>query len=313
MKVLYNVEEVQRDSNSVVTVGTYDGVHRAHQTILQEVVLRARRRQGRSVVVTFDPHPQEVLGKRPGVQLLLTLSERIDLLARSGIDLALVLHFTKAFSQLTSREFFEGIIIGKIGVSEVVVGYDHGFGKDRQGNIVLLQELGERYQFSVSSIPPFSLNGDAVSSTNVRRFLLEGDVAKAALLLGRAYTIDGTVVRGEGRGKRLGFPTANIVPRSEKKIIPKFGVYVVSADIQGRAYFGMMNIGLRPTFGNAAVPTLEVNIFDFAQDIYGEQITVRFLHRLRDEKKFSSPVELIEQIQKDRERSLEFLLHFSKE
>lgn len=301
MKVIHHLKDIDRDQASVVSVGVFDGIHLAHQLIVREMVRHAAVRRGRSVIVTFEPHPQEILAKRPDpVKLLTTLDERIALFEMSNVDVLMVLQFTKEFAAQTPQEFVKNFIVDRVGVSEIVVGHDYGFGKDREGDIDLLRELGRKFGFDVTLVPPYSLDGTVVSSTKVRRALMGGNVELAGELLGRSYTIAGIVVRGDGRGKRLGFPTANIKPISEKKLVPRNGAYLISASVSGKAYHGMANIGFRPTFHTAQQLTIEIHLSDFSEDIYSQTVEIMFLRRIRDERGFNSEADLIHQLEEDR-------------
>ncbi len=311
MKVVRTIREIEKDRNTVVTVGTFDGVHLAHQEILREVVHRARNHNGRNVCFTFDPHPKEIVGKENrSVDLLTTLEERVEILGDLGIDILFVIEFTYEFSRQTPRQFYERYLINGVGIIEEVGGYDHMFGRDREGGINELKKLGEEYGFSVTILPPFRVDGEVVNSTKIRQFLLEGDVRRAAQFLGREYSLDGSVVKGDGRGASLGFPTANILPSSSKKLTPKDGVYLVRASIGTDKYYGMMNIGVRPTFETDHRRTVEVNLFDFNGSIYGSRIRVQFLERIRDEKRFASVRELVERMGRDKENCLKLKEQF---
>lgn len=313
MKVVRSLGEIRQDSRSVVTVGTFDGVHLAHQEIIRDVVNRARLNEGRSVVITFEPHPKEVVGASGRqVQLLSTVEERTALLAKLNPDVLFIIHFTWEFSRLTSREFYQTYVVNGIGVGEVVVGYDHTFGRDREAGIEELVKMGQEFNFSVSAVHPFRVEGQVVSSTEIRNALLAGNLMRAESYLGYRYGLSGRVVPGDGRGRTIGYPTANIKPLSEKKIVPARGVYVVGAECRGKQYIGMMNIGVRPTVTEGTVQTLEVNLFDMNENIYGETLRVTFLRRLRDEQKFSSVEELIRQLGKDKEESLQFMAEHGK-
>lgn len=308
MIVVGSLSELKKETNSVVTVGTFDGVHLAHQEIVREVVHRAKMKEGRSIVVTFEPHPKEVVGKlKDPIHLLTTIDERIELLHAQGVDVLLVINFTYEFSRLSSREFYEGFLVNGTGVSEVVVGYDHMFGRNREGSIEELIKIGQQFDFSVFAFHPYTVNGEVVSSTQVRKALAEGNVERAKAFLGREYSLQGTVVKGDGRGQTIGYPTANINPDSEKKMIPAKGVYLVGIKLEGRDYFGMMNIGVRPTVTNALQQTIEVHLFDFSETIYGKKLTIAFLRRLRDEQKFSSLEQLIHQLGNDKAQSLKLI------
>jgi riboflavin kinase/FMN adenylyltransferase len=291
----------------VVTVGTFDGVHLGHREVIAAVVARAREVGGRSVVVTFDPHPKEVVASAHGpVELLSTLGERAAAFERLGVDLLLVLPFTYEFSRLTSREFYERHVWGEVGVREVIVGHDHTFGRDREGSIQPLRTIGIQQGFAVIVLPPFLVDGERISSTRIRAALREGSVAKAARFLGSPYTLSGTVVPGDGRGRGLGYPTANIAVQAARKVLPADGVYVVQAELAGTSYRGMMNIGVRPTVTDGRTRTLEVHLLGSHGDLAGESIAVGFLERLRDERKFASLEELIGQLARDRAAAEKF-------
>jgi riboflavin kinase/FMN adenylyltransferase len=254
--------------------------------------------------VTFQPHPRQVVGagKQP-VRLLTTVRERVELLGACGIDLLLLLNFTRDFSRQTPREFFEGTVVRRLGVRETVVGYDHMFGRDRQAGSAELTRLGEELGFTVVTLPPFAVAGQRVSSTAVREALDTGDVVQAGNLLGYAYTVSGRVVRGDGRGRTIGYPTANIIPEDPAKLIPARGVYLVGFRHLGIERFGMMNIGVRPTVSSAGTVTIEVHVFDFDGTLYGETVMVTFLRRLREERTFGSVEELAGQLHADHELS----------
>jgi riboflavin kinase / FMN adenylyltransferase len=304
MIVLRSFETLRREKNSVVSVGTFDGIHLAHQEIIREVVHRARMREGRSVVVTFDPHPKEVVTSARGpVQLLSTLDDRIALLDALHVDTFLVIPFTWDFSRMGAEEFYRSIIDARVGVSEVVVGYDHMFGRDREAGTAALMALGRDLDFSVFAVHPMALDGEPISSTRIRRALGAGDVLLAERMLGYSYQISGTVAGGDRRGRTLGFPTANLDPEASKKVVPGNGVYLVRVSVGADLAYGIMNIGVRPTVSAGVQRVIEVHILDFSRDIYGERIAVTFLRRLRDEKKFGSVQELVEQLNLDRDHA----------
>lgn len=302
MAKLVYLENVEREPNTVLTVGTFDGVHKGHRTLMDTVVDKAKARDARSVIVTFDPHPREIINPgSAGIRLLTTLQERCEILEDLGIDLMVVIPFDRDFSLLSSEEFVRDIIHKKIGVSEFVIGYDHHFGKDREGSIDTIRRLGKQLGFDSYVVSKQEVGDHTVSSTAIRKALREeGDVELATELLGRHYMLNGTVVHGDKRGKLLGFPTANLRPQHPNKVVPLDGVYAVKVRFNGHFYAGMMNIGTRPTFDDGEERTLEVNIFDFDQDIYGKSLQVRFLKRIRDEMKFSGKEELIERLEKDK-------------
>ena len=302
MKVVSQLSDIAFDKNSVVTVGTFDGVHAGHREIVQEAVRRAKAREARSVVVTFEPHPREVIGSQ-SVQLLTTIDERRRLLEELKPDVLFIVTFTYEFSRQSFRDFYLNYLVNGIGASEIVEGYDHHFGRDREGSIEVLVTLGKEFGFSVVAVKPFSVNGEVVSSSRVRRYLQEGDVMRAGEFLGRPYSLGGEVVRGDGRGKQLGFPTANIAPSSPKKLIPKNGVYFVGVRVGNKLHHGMANIGLRPTFTGDGQRSIEVHLLQYQGDLYGAPVELYFLRRLRDERKFSSPEALREQLRQDQQES----------
>ncbi|MFQ5570482.1 MAG: bifunctional riboflavin kinase/FAD synthetase [Rhodothermales bacterium] len=304
MKREYGLAQIEKDPSSVVTVGSFDGVHAGHRAILRYLIRRAKEQQGQSVVVTFDPHPREVLYGH-AVPLLNTIDERADILEGLGLDRFIVIEFSEAFSKLTPETFIEKILVGHIGMQEIVVGYDHGFGKGRQGNSDLLKRVGKTHGFTVDIIPAQEVAHHVVSSTEIRHLLVEeGDAQTAADMLGHHYSLSGTVIHGDGRGHSIGFPTANIQVDHPRKLIPRRGVYAVQVRLAGENCVrgGMMNIGLRPTF-NGTRQWLEVHIFDFNEDIYDAQLRIEFVERIRDERKFGSVEELVEQLSKDERRS----------
>jgi riboflavin kinase/FMN adenylyltransferase len=313
MIVARSLAEIARDTSSVVTVGTFDGVHLAHQEILREVVNRARMNEGRSVVVTFEPHPKEVVGKRADpIHLLATPEERIEQVSTMNVDLLLIIDFTIEFSRLSAREFYREYVVEGVGVNEVVVGYDHMFGRDRSGGIDELVHMGREYNFSVSAVHPYRVDGEIVSSTRIRKAIVAGEVERASKLLGYSFTIAGAVVHGDGRGKQLGYPTANIEPDSARKIIPGRGVYLVGVLLRGKQWYGMMNIGVRPTVYRAGGTSLEVHVFGLSEDVYDERASITFLRKLRDEQQFASLEDLTRQLHKDKETSLRYIAEFEK-
>lgn len=300
MRYEVDSDQITRDDSSVVTTGTFDGVHRGHQAILQYLQSRATAREGTSTVVSFDPHPREVVHGE-SVPLLTTVEERAHILSEMGIDRFVVIPFTSEFANLRATEYVEEVLLEQIGMKEIVIGFDHTFGRDREGDRELLERLGEAHGFTVDVIPPQEVDHDVVSSSQIRSCLgEEGDVTRAKELLGRPYALSGTVERGAGRGRKLGYPTANLAIDHPCKLIPKIGVYAtrVQIDEETRSWGGMMNIGRRPTFDDMEV-TVEVHLLDFEGDLYGQTLRVEFLRRLRDEQKFDSPDALVTQLSRD--------------
>lgn len=308
MIVAHHLDEISYDKNSVVTVGTFDGVHEGHRAIIGEVVERAVRRDGRSVVVTFDPHPRQVLKNHRGsIELLSTLEERQSLCAQLGVDLFFVIQFTYEFSRQSFSDFYKKYLIDGTGVGEVIEGYDHHFGRDREGNLEGLLQLGKEFSFDVHAIRPISIDGEIVSSSRIRELLREGNVRVASRLLGQSYGFRGVVKRGDARGALLGYPTANLDLVCKAKLVPRNGIYIVQVLLGERLLYGMASIGVRPTFEENGSRIIEVHILDFNRDIYGEVLEVRFLHRLRDENKYETPAALIQQMHLDKEETLKFI------
>lgn len=292
-------DNIQRDDTAVVTVGTFDGVHRGHQAILDYLLGRAERRHGTSTLLSFHPHPRSVVHDQD-VPLLTTVEERARILEDIGLDRFVVVPFTTDFSELTAREYVRQVLVEGIGLQEIAVGYDHRFGQGRAGDVALLREMGEAHGFDVDVIPAHRVDDDVVSSSAIRDAVEAGDVDAARRLLGRPYRLSGTVERGEGRGRTLGFPTANLSVNPQK-LIPAIGVYATSVDLPGGGTRpGMLNIGRRPTFDGMDV-TVEVHLVDFDGDLYGHTLTVQFVQRLRDERKFDSADDLAVQLSKDKQ------------
>lgn len=295
-------DNITHDDRSVVTVGTFDGVHRGHQAIIEYLNRRAEEQSGPSTLVSFDPHPRAVV-HGDDVPLLTTVAERADLLEELGLDRFVVVPFSMDFAQLGPEEYVRDVLVKRIGVQEITVGYDHRFGKDRAGDVDLLRELGGQYGFETDVIPPQEVDHDVVSSSSIRSLLVEeGAIEPANERLGRPYQLDGIVARGEGRGRKLGYPTANLALEDARKLVPKRGVYATRVILpDGRQRGGMMNIGRRPTFDEMDV-TVEVHLLDFEGDLYGERLSVQFLQRLRDEQKFQSAEALAAQLSEDEGR-----------
>ena len=295
-------DNITHDDRSVVTVGTFDGVHRGHQAIIEYLNRRAKEQSGPSTLVSFDPHPRAVV-HGDDVPLLTTVAELADLLEDLGLDRLVVVPFSMDFAQLGPKEYVRDVLVKRIGVQEITVGYDHRFGKDRAGDIDLLHELGGRYGFETDVIPPQEVDHDVVSSSSIRSLLVEeGAIEPVNERLSRPYQLDGIVARGEGRGRKLGYPTANLALEDARKLVPKRGVYATRVILpDGRQRGGMMNIGRRPTFDEMDV-TVEVHLLDFEGDLYGERLSVQFLQRLRDEQKFQSAEALAAQLSEDEGR-----------
>lgn len=294
--------------NAVLTLGSFDGVHLGHRRIFTSVVNVARQKGGDPVVVTFNAHPRKVLTPSTPPRILTTADEKLRAIKECGIENIIMLDFTPRMAGMTASEFFNEIVLGRLGVIDVVVGYDHAFGRDREGTIDFLRELSRTRGFAVTRVEPKNHQARPISSTWIRTEIEDGNMMLASELLGRRYSLSGRVEHGAGRGgKRLGFPTANTVPDDPDKVIPRDGVYAVYVTIEHtEKHQGMLNIGTNPTFASTE-RTIEVNIFDFERDIYCNKIEIEFVDRIRDEIKFDSVDNLIGQIQEDRRRILEIL------
>jgi riboflavin kinase/FMN adenylyltransferase len=309
MTKLVYISEVIYDPNTVLTVGTFDGVHEGHKTIISNVVKKAKNKDARSAVITFDPHPREILNAGSDkIKLLTTIQERAEILSSLGVDFLIVIPFTRDFSLLTASEFLEDVIYKKIGVSEYVIGYDHQFGRNREGTIDSINETATRLGFDVHVVKAHEIKDVTISSSLVRKELeLNGNIILADNYLGQPYKLSGSVIHGDKRGRLIGYPTANLRMVDARKIIPKNGVYAVDVMVENdkTTYRGMMNIGTRPTFTENDNRAIEVHILDFDSDIYGKVVTVHFLKRIRDEKKFSGIEPLVDQLNLDRISCLE--------
>jgi riboflavin kinase / FMN adenylyltransferase len=295
MKIFRNIEDISQPSmNACVSIGNFDGVHYGHQQLFAAVVEKARSINGTSVAITFDPHPLQIL-LPGGIKLISTCEQKEELIELFGIDVLLVIPFTKEFAKTTADTFVAELLVKKLGVKELVIGYDYAFGKGRSGNIEFLKQQGRLFDFQVTVVEACYIGKQLVSSTKIRELVKEGKMAAARELLGRFYQIRGTVQVGKQRGGNvIGFPTANL-KFNEEDLVPKHGVYVTKVFCEGQYYGGILNIGYNPTFGEEQL-VAETHIFDFNEDIYGKPIKVNLLKFLRSEKKFSGPEELAEQI-----------------
>ncbi len=298
MELYWNLDDIITPFvEACVTIGNFDGVHLGHQQLFSEVVERAEKRGGRSVVVTFDPHPLTVL--RPGgIKLISTIAQKIEQIDRAGIDILVIIPFDRSFASTTAEQFVQDILIGTIGMRELVVGYDYAFGKGRSGDTVFLKEQGRKNNFPVTVVEAFYQHDLLVSSTRIRQLVSEGRMIDARALLGRPYQIRGAVQVGKKRGgSEIGWPTANLQV-NEEDLVPRIGVYAVQVICENICYGGVLNIGYNPTFGDDKL-VAETHIFDFNKDIYGKPIKLNLLKFLRDEQKFNGIAELAEQISKD--------------
>ncbi len=294
--------------NPVLTIGTFDGVHLGHRKIIARLNELATQIQGESVIFTFDPHPRKVIApNETTLRLLTTLDEKIDLFEHSGIDHLIIYPFTSEFAQLNYEEFVEKILVDQIHTQYLVVGYDHKFGKNRQGDYRFLKDCADRHEFQIEELDVLLMNESNISSTKIREAIQKGDFETANTFLGYPFTLHGTVVEGQKLGRKIQFPTANIEASDPDKIIPGYGVYAVQVKIKSETYRGMLNIGSRPTVNhNADHRSVEVNIFDFDADIYGGHLEVTFFRKLREEQKFVSIDALKKQLEKDKDATLYF-------
>lgn len=308
MKIIKNIASFFTDEKTFVTIGTFDGVHFGHQKILEKLVFEAKKAGKKSVLLTFFPHPRMVLQKDATIELINTIDERAKLLEKTGLDYLIIHPFSKAFSKTTALEFVKDILVGSFNISKLIIGYDHHFGKNREGNIDQLTEYSYQYDFIVEEIPAQDINDVSVSSTKVRRALTAGNLRTANNYLGYNFMLNGLVVNGKQLGGQIGYPTANIDIKEDYKLIPKTGVYVVKSSIENKTIFGMMNIGNRPTV-NGNHQTIEVHFFDFNQDLYGTNLNVELIYFLRDEHKFDSLDSLVLQLKEDEKTAREYIKH----
>jgi riboflavin kinase/FMN adenylyltransferase len=306
---VFHGNKIEFDKNTVLTVGSFDGIHRGHRLILDHLATLSNESKLRSMLVTFEPHPQLVLknkSKEP-LKILTTLDEKIEILKQIGIDNLWVIKFDKEFSNTSAHDFVVEYLVKKSGLSKFLIGYDHMFGKNREGDENLLKELSPKYSFEIEKLDSFELNNTVVSSTKIRNAIKEADISTANKMLGRNFNVMGTVVHGKKRGNQIGYPTANIVPDNENKVIPPIGAYVVKSIIDNKEVYGMCNIGIRPTFGDLDKEILETHFFDLDTDLYGKVLNIEFLTYIREEKKFSILDELVFQLDNDKTFSLDFL------
>ncbi len=304
MKVHYHLDQLPQFANTVLTIGSFDGVHHGHQELLAKINRLAKEVNGESLVITFDPHPRQVLyPEDKSLRLLTTTEEKVALFQQFGIDHVVVVPFTIEFSQQSADEYIEKFLVGRFHPSKIVIGYDHKFGQNRAGDINYLKKHGARFGYEVLEIEPQEVNDIAVSSTKIRNALADGHVKAANKALGHQYRFKGKVVKGQQLGRTLGFPTANIQLENEYKLVPKHGVYAVKIEYDNQWYNGMLSIGKRPSVDGALHRTIEVNIFDFQSDIYGDQITIGFIEYIRDNTRFDSMEELSAQLVVDKKTS----------
>jgi riboflavin kinase/FMN adenylyltransferase len=294
-------------TRSCITIGNFDGVHLGHQAIIRKMVRHAAGEQQPVIVVTFFPDPSDFFNPKREAFYLSTPSEKVRLLGQLGVDQVLTFHFTDQFSRLTAREFIS-VLVEKIGLDILVIGRDFALGKDREGTVPVIKSLGETMGFSVEIVERIELKEQEVSSTRIREFLAAGQVYQAAQLLGHPYFLSGAVTHGSDRGARIGLPTANIAPWP-KKLLPAVGVYATRVMLEEKLYYGITNVGLRPTFEDQKTPNVETHILDFDCGIYGEELTLHFVQKIRDEQKFSGIADFLEQIERDKAAARKIFNH----
>jgi riboflavin kinase / FMN adenylyltransferase len=306
LKIINDLSNFKSDKKTFVTIGTFDGVHNGHIKVIKDLVKNALQNNATSILLTFFPHPRMVLNKTANIKLINTLDERIQLLKKTGLDVLVIHEFTKEFSKQTAFNFVKSVLVDKLNIAELIIGYDHQFGQNREGNFKHLKSYGKLLNFKVKEISKLDVDNFAVSSTLIRKAIKNGQIEKANNYLGYNYMITGNVVKGKNLGQKIGFPTANIQLQEPYKLLPKTGAYVVKSQIENKTIFGMMNIGYRPTVSGEK-QTIEIHFFDFNKDLYGTVIQIDVLAYLRDEQKFDSVKLLTNQLQEDKQNSLEII------
>jgi len=301
-----NISKYIEEYPTVITIGTFDGVHIGHQKILNKIINHAKSTELKSSVLTFFPHPRMVLQKDADIKLLNTIDEKVTILERLGLDILIIHPFTKEFSRLTATAFVRDILVNTLNIKKVIIGYDHRFGRNRNANIQDLIAFGNALDFTVDEIPAQEIDDVSVSSTKIRKALEDGDIDTANSYLGYEYMLTGTIIKGKGIGRKLGFPTANLSIAEDYKLIPKNGAYIVKSTLNEQLVYGMMNIGFNPTV-NGTEKSIEINFFDFDSDLYEKKIQVDILARLRDEHKFESVDALKAQLAKDKKKSVQYI------
>lgn len=306
MKIYRSIEDYDEDKRSVVTIGTFDGIHLGHQEILSRLIKSSKNKDLNSVVLTFFPHPRIILNKYNEVKMIDTLDEKIIHLNEIGIDSLIIHPFDRNFSLLSANQFIKDFLVDKLKIKHIIIGYDHRFGKGREASVTDLKNYANDYDFTVEEIKAQEIEKITVSSTKIRNSINQGDIKTTEKYLGRYFNLRGKVVKGDGLGKKINYPTANIFIEETYKIIPKDGVYLVETIIKDKLFNGMMNIGHRPTIGTKN-KSIEVHLFNFNEDIYGQVISIKMISKIRDEKKFSSIQALKEQLVKDENYCLKLI------
>jgi riboflavin kinase/FMN adenylyltransferase len=306
LKIIRSITAFNSSEKTIVTIGTFDGIHIGHQKILKDLIKTAKKEGKKSVLLTFFPHPRMVLQKENKILLLNTIKEKSSLLEKMGLDYLIIHPFSREFSRLTALDFVRDVLVNKLNTSRLIIGYDHHFGKNREGNIHQLKEYSLLYDFKVEEIPAQDIDDVSVSSTKIRTALKDGNLKTANNYLGYHYMLNGTVVSGKKLGGTIGFPTANLEIKEPYKLIPKTGVYIIKTHINTVLYTGIMNIGFNPTVLGKH-QTIEAHLFDFNEDLYGKEIMIEFIYFLREEHKFESVKELVVQLNIDKENAISYL------
>jgi riboflavin kinase/FMN adenylyltransferase len=306
MKIFNNIQSYSSEKESILTIGTFDGVHIGHNKILTKLVEESKKNNLSSLIMTFFPHPRIVLQKSEEIKMIDTMDEKINLFEKTGVDNLIVQPFDENFSKIRAKEFVEEILVKKLKIKHIIIGYDHRFGKDREASVEDLKKFGLNYMFTVEEIAAQEIHSIAISSTKIRNAILKGEIKKCNEYLGRNFMLTGKVVHGDGLGKKINFPTANIQIKEPYKIIPKNGVYLAKTIFNSNIYFGMMNIGVRPTIGGKN-KSLEIYFFNFKDNIYDKTISIEIINKIRDEEKFSSIDELKTQLKKDEQFCLKLI------
>ena len=307
MKITHGFSNFSTAKKTIITIGTFDGVHLGHQKVIKQLLDSSNKERETSLLLTFFPHPRMVLQKNSNLKMINTIKEKSDLLNELGLDELIIQPFNEEFSRLSAFEFVRNILVNQLNISKLIIGYDHRFGKNREGNFEQLKEYGQIFGFEVEEISVKNLNDISISSTKIRKALNQGDIKKVTDFLGYNFMLSGEVVKGNNLGEKIGFPTANIHIKEDYKLIPKTGVYIIKSIIEDILYFGMMNIGNRPTI-NGQHQTIEVNFFDLNDDLYGKTIKVELLQFLRDEQKFDSIDDLKTQLHQDKKTAKKIIL-----
>ncbi len=304
MAIFHNISNLPAFTNAVLTIGTFDGVHKGHRAILREVVTHARNVNGESVLITFEPHPRKLLFPDQPLGIITPLAEKLQLITETGIQHVVVAPFTLDFARLSASEYIRDFLVEKFQPHTIIIGYDHKFGNDRKGDIKLLENYSANYQYELIEIPAQLIDEATVSSTKIRNAITGGKLEEATQMLGRPYSLKGTVMHGNKLGRTIGYPTANLKPADPDQIIPAIGVYAIKAIYNSTTYGGMLSIGYNPTVTDKRELKIEANLFNFDQDIYDQTLEIQFLKKIRDEQKFASIEALKEQLHLDREECL---------